>query len=126
MNVMARIAGGMLMIGNTKPDNIIVQNDATASWNATCCESARVEIISQDPALREIQRQGRISRIQEPFTGSPKSPIDASTIATDVASEMAIYGSVLVVILPPVPSGAIRTCSIVPRSFSRTTEGTSR
>ena len=44
-----------------------------------------------------------------------------TTIVMDVAREMTKYGSVL----PSVrarPSGAIRTCSIVPRSFSRTTE----
>jgi hypothetical protein len=115
----------MLAIGNTKPDNIIVgRNDAsTASWNATCCESARVEIISPRPsAPARYNDRARISRIHEPFIGSPKSPIDASTIASDVASEMAKYGNVLPMMYSPVPSGAILTCSIVPRSFSRTTE----
>ena len=41
---------------------------------------------------------------------------------TDVASEMTKYGSVLPMMYAPVPSGAMRTCSIVPRSFSRTTD----
>src|SRR5688572_32981067 len=41
---------------------------------------------------------------------------------TDVASEMTKYGNVLPTMYAPVPSGAIRTCSMVPRSFSRTTD----
>jgi hypothetical protein len=48
--------------------------------------------------------------------------MEASTMKMEVAREMTKYGSVLPMMYAPVPSGAIRTCSIVPRSFSRTTD----
>ena len=82
-----------------------------------------VEIISPRPsAPARYSDSARISSSHEPFIGSPNSTIDASTMNTDVASEMTKYGSVLPMMYAPVPSGAIRTCSIVPRSFSRTTD----
>src|SRR5687768_14175093 len=119
------MGAGMLAIGKTNPDKIIVgRNDAsTASWNATCCDSATVEIINPRPsAPARYSDSASSSNSHEPCIGSPNSSIDANTMNTDVASEMTKYGSVLPMMYVPVPSGAIRTCSIVPRSFSRTTD----
>ena len=43
-------------------------------------------------------------------------------IAVDEQTAITKYGSVLPTMYEPVPRGAMRTCSIVPRSFSRTTD----
>src|SRR3990167_6285064 len=107
------MAAGMLAIGNTNPDSIIVgRNDArSAIWNAACCDSAMVEIISPSPsAPARYNDSDKISSSHEPFIGSPKSTIDASTIAIDDPMEMQKYGSVLPTMYANVLSGAILTC----------------
>src|SRR5262249_2951222 len=58
----------------------------------------------------------------DPFIGRPNNTIDARMIARDEDTAMQKYGSVFPMMYDVVPSGAMRTCSIVPRSFSRTTE----
>ena len=57
-----------------------------------------------------------------PRIGRSNNTIDAAMINPDDASEIRKYGSVLPMMKEKVSIGAIRTCSIVPDSFSRTTD----
>ena len=56
----------------------------------------------------------------DPRIGRSKSTMDASTMPMPDAREIMKYGIVLPTTNIDASSGAIRTCSIVPRSFSRT------
>ena len=96
---------------------------SSASWNATCCVSDAVEI-SSPVASAPIRNSDSAtsSAIQEPRIGRPKSTIDARTMSAADAREIRKYGIVLPTTNENVSIGAIRTCSIVPISFSRTIE----
>ena len=59
---------------------------------------------------------------QLPRIGRPNSTIDARMMSAADASEITKYGIVLPTTNENVSIGAMRTCSIVPRSFSRTIE----
>ena len=52
----------------------------------------------------------------------PNSVIAAAMITSADASDTTKYGIVFPTTNDAAPSGAMRTCSMVPRSFSRTTE----
>ena len=106
-----------------KPDSMIVGSSeiSSAIWNATCCVSATVEISSPVPsAPTRNSDSASSSASQLPRIGRPNSTIDARMISAAEASEIRKYGMVLPTTNENVPIGAIRTCSIVPISFSRT------
>ena len=85
------MGAGMLEMGNTNPDSIIVgRNDASSAiWNAACCDSAMVETIRPNPSApaRYSDSDSRRSS-HDPFIGKPNSTIEASTIPTDEHIEM--------------------------------------
>src|SRR5579871_6083071 len=58
--------------------------------------------------------------IHEPRIGRSKKNIAASTMASAPTCDRTRYGTVLPAMNDAVEIGAMRTCSIVPRSFSRT------
>ena len=62
------------------------------------------------------------SSSQDPRIGNPNITIATSTMAIADANEITKYGIVLPSTNDKALIGAIRTCSIVPRSFSRTME----
>ena len=62
------------------------------------------------------------SASQFPRIGRPKSSIAAKMIRVAEASEMKKYGMLFPTTNDTVSIGAIRTCSMVPLSFSRTIE----
>ena len=113
----------MLEIGKMKPDSISVGRNeiSSAIWNATCCVSATVEISRPVPSAPTRNSDSATSSASQlPRIGRPNSTIDARMISAADASEMRKYGMVLPTTNEKVSIGAIRTCSIVPLSFSRT------
>ena len=62
------------------------------------------------------------SSSHEPRIGRSKSAIATRMISSAEANESTRYGIVLPTTYAAGLTGDIRTCSIVPRSFSRTTE----
>ena len=58
----------------------------------------------------------------DPRMGMSNSTMAANTISTADVNDIARYGRVFPRMYATGPTGAILTCSIVPRSFSRTTE----
>ena len=62
------------------------------------------------------------SSSHDPRIGRSNRIIDTTMTPTADRSEMAKYGTTLPTTKLVAPSGAIRTCSMVPRSFSRTIE----
>ena len=116
---------GMLEIGKMKPDRIIVgsSDDNSATWKATCWVCAMVEISS--PCACAPTRNRPIDRhnsAHEPRIGRSNSSIAARITVIAETNEITRYGSVLPRMYGSGLSGAIRTCSMVPRSFSRTTD----
>src|SRR5919197_5404400 len=115
----------MLEIGKMNPDSINVgrNDDSKAAWKATCCVSANVEITSPVPSAPTMNSDNASrSENQFPRMGNWNRTIAASTISAADASEIRKYGMVLPTTNENVSIGAIRTCSIVPTSFSRTIE----
>ena len=118
-------ACGMLEIGKMKPDSMIVGSSeiSSAIWNATCCVSATVEISRPVPSAPTRKSDSATSSgSQLPRIGRPNSTIEARMISAADVSEIKKYGIVLPITNENVSIGAIRTCSIVPASFSRTIE----
>jgi hypothetical protein len=58
----------------------------------------------------------------EPRTGRSNRTIDANTTPSAAMKAIAKYGRLLPMTNDSVPIGAMRICSTVPRSFSRTTD----
>ena len=115
----------MLAIGKMNPESISVGSRETtaASWKATCCVSATVEINRPSAcALTRNSERASSSTTHDPRIGSPNSTIAATMIAIAETSEMMKYGIVLPAMNLVAASGAMRICSIVPRSFSPTTD----
>src|SRR4051812_50165676 len=109
--VIARIGAGMLAIGYTNPDSIIVgRNDASSAiWKAACCESAAVEIIRPRPsAPARYSESDSSSRSHDPFIGRSNSTIDARMMPIEEHMEMQKDGRGFPTIEATRPSGAQR------------------
>src|SRR6185503_16300586 len=100
----------MLLIGKMKPESISVgRNDVrSAIWNATCCDSAIVEISTPNASAptRKSDTQA-MSAVHEPRTGRSNSTIDTATTPSDEASEITKYGTVFPITYAGAPMGDI-------------------
>src|SRR5438034_11158458 len=86
----------MLEMGKTNPESISVgRNDASsATWNATCCVSATLEMNRPRPSAPKRNNDiAATSSSQDPRIGMPKSAIETNTTPSDEARANAEYGS---------------------------------